>query len=107
MPRKSDALYDFFMHVNQDFLFCKRVFMSCDTMDQINDCSEWMNSVSDKWDVWLEKIKESLNLRDAIDAENEYQVRLKLMKDEWMDIYNALVSIIQEKQKEIQMPGFR
>lgn len=103
--KKSEEVYSFLLKLNQSFKHCFNVLCSCETVEQIQNTTNWFVEVISNLEKEKSMICSNLSRKESLYLSQEFLDRCNLMSDQWNE-YTSAHSAIQPKNSYIVIKGF-
>ena len=83
MKEKINRLFN---RISQEFFIGKRHLMSCNTIEQAKNVSDWMSDINTNWDNLIDIVCSDLDLSSGKEVYDKYHALNEAMAKEWGDI---------------------
>lgn len=84
--KEKEKINRLFNRINQEFFTGKRHLMSCDTIEQAKNVSDWMSDINTNWDNLMDIACSDLDRDSSKKVYDRYHALNEVMAKEWEDI---------------------
>ena len=91
---------EFFWELGEKFLFCKRVLNSCQTVEQVDNCSRWFEKVLMNMENKMDAIRAGYSVYFSSSMYQKFKDTIHDMLSEWVDLANNLRNELSPPPKD-------
>lgn len=83
MKKESPLSINFFLELRTRFTFCKKVLLSCQTIEQAYNCDRWFVKVFTVMENKMYHIQNDLSISESKNIFNKFKDEFKAMLNDW------------------------
>lgn len=102
--RRDEEINRFFNQVNQEFFLIKNHYKKCETIEQLQTCTDWMQNVSDKWHQKFLILEDRCSLFGFRDTREKFYELQQAMLEEWKELTEKMIAVVSPKVEPEEEP---
>ena len=102
--RQNEVINRFFNQVNQEFFLIKNHYKKCETIEQLQTCTDWMQNVSNKWFQKFSILEDRYSLFGFRDIREKFNELQQAMLEEWSNLTDEMIAAVSPKEEPEEEP---